>query len=440
VRKYLPELPDYGQPITIAQLMQHTSGLRDWEQVARISGWPDGERVYTQDDVLQIATRQRALNFTPGTAWSYTNTGYNLLAVIVQRISGTSLAEFSHERLFGPLGMTHTQWRDDFRRVVHGRAIAYVRRTDGAYEQFMPFGNTYGQGGLLTTVGDLLIWNRALTEQRLGAFVTTELQRSTQLSDGRQIGYAKGLFLRSDHGAHEVFHDGFTAGYRAWLGRFVEPQLSIALLCNADDAYNPTMPRSLAKLYLPATTAAAAPETPASNALAGWYANQRDGLPLRLLVRDGRLQTSTGLMARSGSNGALALVRQDGRTALTGKMLADGRLSFEAEGDTTIYLRQRDDAPAPQALKRIAGRYHSAEADATYQVTATAEGLSVRIEGRAQSERPFTPIYFGAFMTPSSTFDDEETVLRPVYSSTGAVTAIRISDERIWDMRFERIH
>jgi CubicO group peptidase (beta-lactamase class C family) len=439
VRKYLPELPDYGQPITIAELMGHTSGLRDWEEIAAIAGWPYGERVYGQDDVLQIAARQHALNFNPGTAWSYTNTGYNLLALVIQRISGSSLAKFSREHLFTPLGMTHTQWRDDFRRVVPGRAVAYVSTADGNYEQYMPIGDTYGHGGLLTTVGDLLIWNRALDERRLGAFVTDELQRPTRLTDGREVTYAKGLFVHTYRGGLEIFHDGATAGYRAWLGRFLEPKLSIAILCNSDKAYSSNLPRTLADLYLPAAVPAASPSAAAPETLAGWYANEGNALPLYLLVRDGRLQTSTGLLVQSGSHGALALLRPDGRTASTGVALTNGSLSFNSEGDTRIYLRQGDYKPTIEELSRLSGRYHSGEADATYQVTATALGLRVKVEGRADSERLYLPIYSNAFMVASTTFDDEDRVLRPVFTATGAVTAIRISNERVWDLRVERV-
>ena len=122
------------------------------------------------DDILHITALQKALNYKPGSAWSYTNTGYNLLAIIVERVSGKKLPAFSHERIFGPLGMAHSSWRDDFRRVVRDRAIAYSAGTGGGYRQNMPFENSIGNGGLLTTVGDLLIWNRALRSGRARCF------------------------------------------------------------------------------------------------------------------------------------------------------------------------------------------------------------------------------------------------------------------------------
>ena len=127
VRKYIPELPDYGKPLTIRHMLTHTSGLRDWGSVASIAGWPRTTREYTHAHVLDIVSRQKSLNFDPGTKWSYSNTGFNLAAVIVSRVSGMSFAEFSKQRIFAPLGMTHTSWRDDHTRIVKGRAIAYSR-------------------------------------------------------------------------------------------------------------------------------------------------------------------------------------------------------------------------------------------------------------------------------------------------------------------------
>ena len=132
VRKYVPEVPDYGTPITIRHLLTHTSGLRDWGNVASIAGWPRTTRVHTHAHVLDIVSRQRALNFPPGNEYSYSNTGFNLLAIIVSRVSGMPFAEFTRKNIFEPLGMSHTQWRDDFKRIVKGRAVAYDQRREAA--------------------------------------------------------------------------------------------------------------------------------------------------------------------------------------------------------------------------------------------------------------------------------------------------------------------
>ncbi len=171
VRRYIPEVPDYGTPITLRHLLNHTSGLRDWGSVVALAGWPRGTRIHTHAHALDVISRQRSLNFTPGAEYSYSNTGYNLLAMVVDRVSGTSFAEFSQREIFQPLGMTSTQWRDDFTRVVPGRAEAYVW-SENAWHLQMPFENVHGNGGLLTTVGDLLTWNHALDSGALGGLAT----------------------------------------------------------------------------------------------------------------------------------------------------------------------------------------------------------------------------------------------------------------------------
>jgi CubicO group peptidase (beta-lactamase class C family) len=275
VRKFIPELPDYGSRITIDHLINHTSGLRDWGEVEAIAGWPRTSRVYTLTDVLDIAARQKKLNYTPGSAYSYTNTGYNLLAIIVQRVSGDSLAQFSRKQFFAPLGMAHTQWRDDFRRVVKNRAIAYSA-IKGGYEQQMPFESAYGNGGMITTISDLLRWNEAFSAGKLGPFITKELQRQSTLNDGNQIAYARGLFVQTYNGVREIAHSGSTAGYRAWLGRYPDSGLSIALLCNASDANNTELAHAVANVLLRRTAPATGDSPKPQAQKGGWNPGAAD--------------------------------------------------------------------------------------------------------------------------------------------------------------------
>ncbi len=233
VRRYVPELPDYGRTITIRHLLNHTSGLRDWGSVAGISGWGRSNRSHNHDHVLDILSRQTALNYPPGEQYSYTNSGYNLMAVIVDRVSGQSFADFSRDRIFEPLGLTSTQWRDDYRRIVSGRASAYARR-GGEFVIDRPIEHVHGNGGLLTTVGDLLRWDRALaTGEGLGGEEFVRLMHEQGvLNDGTTITYASGIRVSERHGVPEVSHTGSTAGYRAFLGRYPDQDLAVALLCN----------------------------------------------------------------------------------------------------------------------------------------------------------------------------------------------------------------
>jgi CubicO group peptidase (beta-lactamase class C family) len=246
VRTYIPELPDYGETITIRRLMNHTSGLRDWGSVAALTGWGREQKSHDHGDVLDILSRQTALNYPPGDRYSYTNSGYNLLAMIVDRVSGMPFAQFSEERIFGPLGLAHTQWRDDYRRLVPGRSTAYEVLRDGRVRINRPIEFVHGNGGILTTVGDLLIWDAAATDGRgLGgqAFVDM-MEEQGVLNDGSRIVYASGIRLWTMGNLRVVSHTGSTAGYRAFLGRFPDQGLRVAMLCNASNA--PTRPSGTA--------------------------------------------------------------------------------------------------------------------------------------------------------------------------------------------------
>jgi CubicO group peptidase (beta-lactamase class C family) len=155
IRRYLPEMPDYGTPITVRHLLTHTSGLREQWSLMALTGNGPGTQAHTMPMILDLASRQKGLNFKPGAEFLYTNTNYALAAMIIERVSGQSLQRFTDLRLFQPLGMRETRWREDFRTVVPNRAMAYAPAGDGFIAN-MPFTSVYGNGGLLTTVGDLL--------------------------------------------------------------------------------------------------------------------------------------------------------------------------------------------------------------------------------------------------------------------------------------------
>jgi CubicO group peptidase (beta-lactamase class C family) len=262
VRKHIPELPDYGAPLTIRHMLTHTSGLRDWGSVAGIAGWPRTTREYTHAHVLDIVSRQKALNFPPGTQWSYSNTGFNLAAIIVSRVSGMPFAEFSKQRLFAPLAMTRTSWRDDHTRIVKGRAVAYSEGRDG-YHIEMPFENVHGNGGLLTTVGDLLKWNENYVAPVVGdAALVAEQQKVGRYNDGRELDYAFGLYVRDHRGVKNVYHSGSTAAYRAHLNRFPAAHTSVAVLCNGSSGDATRSANAVSDLYLAGRLQPAKPAAP----------------------------------------------------------------------------------------------------------------------------------------------------------------------------------
>ena len=254
VRLWIPELPDYGETVTIHQMLTHTAGLRDWGSVAAISGWGRSERSHTHDHVLDIVSRQSALNYTPGESYSYSNTGYNLAAILVERISGMSFADFSRERLFEPLGLQDTQWRDDYRRLVPGRAAAYTPSNNGFLID-RPIEFVHGNGGLLTTVADLLTWNEHLRTGTLGNEFMALMHRRAILNNGSEIDYAGGLQFGEQNGTLRISHTGATSGYRAYLGLFPDEGLSVALLCNVTSANPGGLGGRVAEVFLPSPPA-----------------------------------------------------------------------------------------------------------------------------------------------------------------------------------------
>ena len=309
VRKYVPELPAYERTITIRHLLNHTSGLRDWGEIAGLAGWPRETRVHTHDHVLDILTRQRALNYPPGDRYSYTNSGYNLLAIIVSRVSGQSFADFSRERLFKPLGLTSTQWRDDFRRVVKGRAQAYAYG-NREWRLEMPFENVHGNGGLLTTVGDLLTWT-AMLERPSATWkpMVDSLHVRGILTKGDTITYALGLVVSDYRGVRRVEHSGATAGYRADLMRFPGKGLAVAVLCNAASANPPAYASQLVDSILgPALgpVAAANPPRPRADS-ATWRPSASDLAAYAGTYYSADTETAFEV---SVTNGALTLFRR----------------------------------------------------------------------------------------------------------------------------------
>src|SRR5580704_4443905 len=228
VRKYIPELPDFGEPITIRHLIHHTSGLRDQWDLLELAGWRYSLDLITDDDVMALISRQKSLNFKPGSKHLYCNTGYTLLAQIVKRVSGQSLREFTLNRMFRPLGMNNTHFRDDHAEIVKNQAYGYVRdRSKGGFRLSVTNFDTVGATSLLTTVEDLALWDQNFYEPRAGgkALIEQMIERG-KLNDGKEVDYAFGLSRGKYRGLATVDHAGSDAGYRADLLRFPDQHFS----------------------------------------------------------------------------------------------------------------------------------------------------------------------------------------------------------------------
>src|SRR5712664_1057399 len=251
VRKYIPELPSNGQKITILHLLNHTSGLRDYLSLMKLAGI-NTDSVTTDADALALITSQKALNFAPGSDFLYSNTGFFLLSVIVQRVSGKTLREFAGENIFAPLEMTHTQYRDNHAALIANRALAYEERENkDGYTLDVSYFEQTGDGAVHTSVEDLLKWDENFYSGQIGGKeLLSKIQEQGKLNNGKVLDYAKGLRIADYRGLRTVSHGGSWGGYRAELLRFPEQHFSVACLCNLGNARPSNRAQRVADIYL----------------------------------------------------------------------------------------------------------------------------------------------------------------------------------------------
>jgi CubicO group peptidase (beta-lactamase class C family) len=436
VRKYIPELPEYPRPLLVRHLLSHTSGLREWSNLVAFTGWPRGTRLHTQRDLLDAVVAQKSLNYPVGDFYSYTNSGFALIVTIVERVSGMPFAKFSDERIFRPLGLTDTRWRDDFTSVVPGRAQAYSRRGE-SWALDMPLDNVHGPGGLLTTAADWLKWNDHLDRKTLGADVVDSLTRQAVLTSGRTISYARGVTVVKYRGITEVAHSGSTAGYSTYLARYPEKSLSIAVLCNAAGAPATQFTRQLVDAIVPdllmPIPVDTVPADPAAAAkLAGVYRSTRTHEPLWVGIPN--LTGGRGAVLRGGRNGGWFVNLNPARveTAADGSPTRLHVVGGDNDTTTYVYVGAKPWTPAAEQLSAFVGRYRSDEAGATW--TVALEGGKLVASVRSSVQVQLTPAYTDAFAAGGPLG-----FVWFVRDARGAVTEMHSGSARVWDFTFTKV-
>ena len=437
VKKYIPEMPDYGAPLTIRHLLNHTSGLRDWGSVMGLTGVGRGDRVISQAYAIDSITRQKGVDFVPGAEYSYSNSNYNLLAEIVERVSKQKFPAFMQERFFKPLGMTSSSWRDDYQRIVPGRAQAYEGPLAGPWRLSMPFMNVYGNGGMLTTVDDWLKWNAMLDSKSMGAPLVDALETVGVLNDGRKIEYALGLSVDKVNGFRRVWHNGSTAGYQTTLTRYPDLKLSIAVMCNSTSRMLPLEPDILAEIMGPFPTPSAQPEAykadPESlKKYVGIWKSERTQMANRITFDNGGLRINGGPFTPQSDSTFVI-----GPNRFTFKMENGVPVSAEANngGDIRKFTFQKEWTPTPDELTAIAGKWYSDEADATTVIIVENGQVFLTQRTRGEKERfPLRPQYKDHYQLG----DQPGTILWLTRDSAGKAT-LHVGTARLRDMPFERV-
>jgi len=235
VRRWVPQVPSFGAPITLRQLLHHTSGLRDYFTLLALSGWPS-DGLLTEPQFIDLVSRQKNLNFTPGDEFLYSNTGYALLAMVVERASGQSLRDYAADHIFKPLGMAHTEFRDDHTQLIPHRAVGYQATATG-FRLSQPELDVVGDGGVFSTVEDLAKWDANFESGRVGGKEgVAELEEPGRLNNGQTIPYALALTLGDMAGMGTFSHRGAYGGYRSAMLMIPSRHLDVITLCNTSGA------------------------------------------------------------------------------------------------------------------------------------------------------------------------------------------------------------
>ncbi|MEZ4972798.1 MAG: serine hydrolase domain-containing protein [Cyclobacteriaceae bacterium] len=249
VRKYIPEVPDFGKTITLRHLASHTSGMRDQWNLLVMAGWRFDD-VITREHIMKMVTHQKELNAAPGEEFNYCNTGFTLLAEVVARVSGKSFAEFTEERIFKPLGMNSTLFYDDHERIVKNRAYSYYK-DDGTYKKSVLSYANVGATSLFTTVEDLSLWAMNFETPKVGAkAVFDKMNEQAVLNSGEKIDGALGQFVTPYKGLNQIQHGGADAGYRTYLGRFPDQRFAVVVFSNEASFSSGQMALKVADIYL----------------------------------------------------------------------------------------------------------------------------------------------------------------------------------------------
>lgn len=388
IAKYVPELGGYARPVTISHLLHHTGGLRDYISLLELRGrWLTG--VATTRETLEILSRQRYPNTPPGALYDYSNTGYFLLGLVVERVSGQPLKEFSKEHIFAPLKMVDTVIIDRYPTHLARLARGYSP-TGAGFEVNESAWQQTGDGQIHTTVADLTRWDQNFYTGALGGKqLIRKMLEPGVLASGERLDYAAGLNIGSYRGLATVSHGGGWAGYSSYLVRFPAQKLGVAVLCNREDGPAERYAMAVADMYLANRLAdRAAPRVLPQSARivsavarasdparlpAGMYRDASSGVFLRLAVNNGQFHLEAG----EDTSGLQEIAPHVFQAADFGEFY----LTFvPAQGDAPARLVTRSfNTPAefqyaadwaPSRLEAYAGTYYSAEADVNAIVSA----------------------------------------------------------------------
>ncbi|MDW3645583.1 MAG: serine hydrolase domain-containing protein [Bacteroidia bacterium] len=455
IQKHLPQFPVYeGQDIKVKHLLYHSSGLRGYLRLLYAQG-KSWDLPFNNEDGLELMAKQRGLNFDPGDRFSYSNTAYMLLASIVEEASGSSFGQFAKKRIFEPLGMHHTFFREDTALEISDQALAYEWQ-NGAFELEHYQKNTIvGDGGLHTNIEDFFKWSENFKHARLGgkSFINSMLSLGS-LNSGEKTNYAGGLFLgdyQNLPGLPTIGHDGSWAGFRSLFFKFPEQDIAFVIFSNNSHTDVWALLNQLTSLFLAEEIAAAREKLntegndqdeahvllnkKAKSNFPGSYFNPVEGYSRNIL-----LENDTLIYQRSNGITTKLIPLSENRFHLQGlsfvqlvfQSSATGiELKFQVANDPPIYMHKYTPRSyQKQELKAFEGSYTSEELESSYIIKAAESSLHIFIgsdllvEVFPVMEDVFNDVHFG--------------YLKFERSPEGQISSFTINDELARDILFLR--
>ncbi|MEM8734272.1 MAG: serine hydrolase [Planctomycetota bacterium] len=445
VRKYIPELPDLGRKITLRHMAYHTSGLRSELGVLAMAGWSPGG-VIRRESILRMLYRQQGVNFEPGAEFSYCNSGYTLLAEVVERVSGQSFADFCRGRILNPIGMQNSAFAGDLPPLRPRMVYSYGRAGTEYYPRF-PNDSYSGSTGLWTTCDDLARWVANFRDPKVGSPETMrEMENMGILNSGKSTGYAMGLMVQSHRGRKHIHHSGATASYVAYTGRFPEEDLSIVLVANTNamDAHAISLQVADTLLAAPAggnqvdsVDESIALSNEQLDRFSGQYWNRKD-TSVNISRQGGNLLYAIGggpsLTLEPVGQTRVRMVGNSEKTHIEFEPSGDDKFEVsvvQARGEVARHFPDAPDPKSPAELQEYVGEYYSSELGTTYSVSVENEQLSV--DHIRFHDNALTPIEGDAFRSNGWRFS---TLV--FERSQSKVTGFVINSTRNTGIRFRR--
>ena len=393
IRRTVPELPAYMSDVTIRHLLTHTGGVRDFFSVGFLQGL-SAEHSYSESDVLGIVGRQRALNFSPGSDFLYSNSGYVLLAIAIARATGTRLDEFARKAIFRPLGMDASHFQHDHGAVVPDKAFGYEKR-DGQWRVANSMLDVVGDGGMYASLDDMLAWTKNLLSPRLGAPAIGLMQTPAVLRSGGSTGYGMGLAIGVHRGLKTLQHGGDSAGYHTHLLVYPSNSLGVVILSNDAGSWLPLLASRVAEAFLggqmtPAPSRLSALPIAAIKARATGY-RSRDGDVISLVERDGKLYVH-GLPESLWPLSPTSFALGGDRDLFRLDFEASGRGFFLVQAGGPDRRYQRCEPLEEMDVEPFLGDFQSEEVGAGCTLRRSGSGLSISFaQGPEAVLRPIGP-------------------------------------------------